>query len=79
MKRPLFPVIVVTAALLLNMALALIDGPAWAVGIMFIAGPFLMVWMVLHVLKDRSAPMRDLGPGEEWGYRDRPELHPGRS
>jgi hypothetical protein len=69
---------IVTLALVINMILAFADGPDWLVGVMFVAGPFLIVWMVLHVLMDRSAPMPDLPEGDEWGYRDRPELRPRR-
>lgn len=46
---------------------------AWAV---FSLSPFLVVWMVVSVLKDKSRPMPELEAGDEWGYADRPDLRP---
>ncbi len=76
MRKLPISVHIVTLALLVNVLLGLFDGPGGLVLTMFLAGPFLMVWMVLHVLKDRSVPVRDLEEGEQWGYQDRPDLHP---
>jgi len=38
---------------------------------MFLLSPFLVVAMILTVLKDNSHNYPELGPNEEWGYRDR--------
>lgn len=46
---------------------------AWAV---FSLSPFLVIWMVVSVLKDKSHPMPELEAGDEWGYADRPDLRP---
>ncbi len=69
--------LIVSLALIINMLLAFMNGPDWAVWAMFLAGPFLMVWMVLHVLRD-PFPYRELEDREEWGYLDRPDLRPAR-
>jgi hypothetical protein len=69
-------VLIVSSALLVNVLLSIFEGPSWAVISMFVAGPFLMVWMVLHVLRDDSVEVRDLENDEEWGYQDRPDLRP---
>ncbi|HMQ76309.1 MAG TPA: hypothetical protein PKE21_06940 [Flavobacteriales bacterium] len=65
-----------TAALCLNIALALFGGPAWLIGGMLLAGPGLVLWLVWSVLRDRSVPVRDLGAREQWGYQDRPDIRP---
>ncbi|MCS7037607.1 MAG: hypothetical protein RMJ33_08735 [Saprospiraceae bacterium] len=46
---------------------------AW---IFFSLSPFLVIWMVVSVLKDRRHPMPELESGDEWGYADRPDLRP---
>jgi hypothetical protein len=46
---------------------------AWTV---FSLSPFLVIWMVVSVLKDKSHPVPELEAGDEWGYADRPDLHP---
>ncbi len=72
-------VILVSAVLLLNMLLALLEGPGWMVGTLFLAAPFLVVWMVLRVLREPDDQYPELPPGDAWGYRDRPELRPVQS
>ena len=71
-------VLVVSAVLLINAALAGAGGPFWLVAVISLAGPFLVLWMVMNVLTDTSLPPRQLDEGEEWGYQDRPDLRPGR-
>jgi hypothetical protein len=70
-------VLVVTGALLVNCLLATRGGAEWVMGLLSLTGPFLILWMVMDVLTDRTAPPRDLGD-DEWGYVDRPDLRPGR-
>lgn len=70
---------IVSSVLLINVFISLANTPDWLVLFMFLAGPFLMVWMVLHVLRDENMEMHDLPENDEWGYRDRPDLRPLRS
>ncbi|HQW86611.1 MAG TPA: hypothetical protein PLH93_05470 [Flavobacteriales bacterium] len=76
MGRPPLAVHVTTAVLCLNIALGLFGGPAWLIGGLILPGPALVLWLVWSVLRDRSVPIRDLGPREQWGYQDRPDLRP---
>jgi len=71
-------VFIVTMLLVVNTVLATREGPLWLIQTISLAGPLLIVWMVVDVLRDRSVPVRDLEPGEEWGYQDRPDLRPVR-
>ena len=77
MHRVPMSVLIVTGALLINCLLAIGGGPEWVWGIS-LAGPFLILWMVMDVLADRTTPVRELGPDEEWEYADRPDLRPRR-
>ena len=72
-----WPVVLVTLLLLLNTALASVGVLPSVVHLISSAGLLLVPWMVIHVLRDTSVPVRDLGD-EEWGYQDRPDLRPGR-
>jgi threonine/homoserine/homoserine lactone efflux protein len=75
--RPLpIAVHVATSVLLVNMLVALLDGPGWLVALLFLAGPALVLWMVWQVLRDKSMPMAELEAQEEWGYQDRRDLRP---
>ncbi|MBX2978244.1 MAG: hypothetical protein KF905_03025 [Flavobacteriales bacterium] len=65
-----------TGVLLVNMLIAAVGGPGWLIGILFLAGPVLVVAMVWSVLKDRTVPMDELAEGQEWGYQDRRDLRP---
>ncbi|ULQ58412.1 hypothetical protein KJS94_09410 [Flavihumibacter rivuli] len=38
---------------------------------LFALSPFVMGWLVITVLKDKSVKVRELEEGEEWGYTDR--------
>jgi hypothetical protein len=71
-------VLIVTALLLFNAGLAGAGGPHWLVAVIALAGPFLVLWMVVDVLKDTSVSVRELDEDEHWGYQDRPDLRPGR-
>lgn len=65
-----------TLVILTNMAIGLLGGPQWLIGVLFITGPVLMLLMVWQVLQDKSLPMRDLEEDEDWGYQDLPDLRP---
>lgn len=66
---------IVTGALVINCLLAACGGPLWAAAVISLAGPFLIVWMVMDVLTNRAVVVRDLND-DQWGYQDRPDLHP---
>jgi hypothetical protein len=70
---------IVSSVLLINVFISFANTPDWLVLFMLLAAPFLMVWMVLHVLRDEQVKMQDLPEGDEWGYRDRPDLRPVRT
>lgn len=74
MRRLPIAVHVVTMVLLVNMLVALLDGPHWLVAVLLLAGPALVLWMVWQVLHDKSLPMAELEANEEWGYQDRRDL-----
>lgn len=39
--------------------------------LLFIASPFMMIWLTVTILKDRQNPTSELPQNEEWGYSDR--------
>lgn len=67
---------VASAVLLLNMSVGLTGGPTWLIGTLLLSTPILVIWMVIQVLKDDRGDMKDLPRGDQWGYRDRPDLRP---
>lgn len=67
---------VVTAVALLNCLAALLPTPHWALGLLFLGGPLLVIWLVWQVLTDDRAAVRDLDDQDQWGYQDRPDLRP---
>lgn len=62
--------------LLTYMAIGLLGGPPWLIGIVFVSGPVLLLLMVWQVLQDKSLSMHDLEQDEDWGYQDLPDLRP---
>jgi hypothetical protein len=40
-------------------------------GAMFLASPFLVIWMAYTILKYASYEGRELEENEEWGYQDK--------
>lgn len=75
--RPVPPSVhAASLVLLINMAIGLLGGPSWLIGVLFLGGPVLVLWMVWQVLHDKSVPVRDLEAQEDWGYQDRPDLRP---
>jgi hypothetical protein len=73
-----YPVWVVTALLFFSATLSGAGVLPGVVQLISLLGPGLVIWMVIHVLKDKSVRLRDLEEGEEWGYQDRPDLRPAR-
>lgn len=45
-------------------------------GFIFALSPFLVIWMVVSVLKDRSVQAPELEGDEQWGYQDRRDIRP---
>lgn len=45
-------------------------------GFVFALSPFLVIWMVVSVLKDRSVQVPELEGDEQWGYQDRRDIRP---
>ena len=37
--------------------------------LIFCISPFLMIWLVLTILRDKSFKYPELPPGQHWGYR----------
>lgn len=72
------PVWILTALLAVSTLLSSLDRLPWIVHVLSLVGPAGVIWMVLHVLRDRSVPIRELAEGDAWGYQDRPDVRPGR-
>jgi len=65
-------VIIMTAYLVIYLILFVLEAPQQLLSIFFILSPFLMVYTVYTVLKDRRFKYPELRAQEEWGYLDRP-------
>ncbi|BCS32263.1 hypothetical protein TBR22_A14730 [Luteitalea sp. TBR-22] len=63
-------VLIVTLLLVANTALASLGLLPGAVQLVSGLGLVLVPWMVVVVLRDTSVTIRDLEPGQEWGYQD---------
>ncbi|MBL8003256.1 MAG: hypothetical protein JNL05_14985 [Flavobacteriales bacterium] len=71
-------VALVTLLVPVNILVALVGGPYWLLGTLFLLGPMAVLWMVWNVLRDTSAPQPELPSAAEWGYQDRADLVPVR-
>ena len=71
MKRSVLVTAIVTAYLVLYYILFNAGVSDNIILLMFIASPFLMIWLAVTILKDRHYPTVELPENEEWGYRDR--------
>ena len=71
LKKPAIPVIITTIAVLLYNILPQFTGSFTLAGIIFIASPFLMGWLVYTILKHGKYNGKELGDKEEWGYQDK--------
>ena len=47
------------------------NAPADVIFFMFILSPFVVIWMAVTILKDRSVSVPEFKNGEEWGYQDK--------
>jgi hypothetical protein len=70
-KKPVFAVITTTAYLLVYYLLFNAGVNIGVILMMFSCAPFLVIWTVLSILKDRKYKSRTLGEVEEWGYGDK--------
>lgn len=57
-----------------NALVALVGGPQWLIGSLFLLGPLAVLWLVWSVLRDTSVPQPVLPAEAEWGYQDRADL-----
>lgn len=64
-------VIIMTAYLVIYIILFEVHASQQLLAILFICSPFLMVYTVFNVLKDKRFKYPELGTHEEWGYLDR--------
>ncbi|MBL7963015.1 MAG: hypothetical protein JNM31_04135 [Flavobacteriales bacterium] len=58
---------------LVNVAVALAEGPVYLGAALLLLGPLIVLLLVYRVLTDRSASVPDLKPGHDWDYLDRPD------
>lgn len=64
-------VTLLTIYLVIYAALFQYQVPAFALGILFLISPVLIILTVLIVLYDDSVPYPELKQDEEWGYLDK--------
>jgi hypothetical protein len=70
LRNPIISTTLVTVYLLIYNALFFTGASLEVLVIMFLFSPFLVIWMVLTILKDKNYKVRELEEGEEWGYAD---------
>ncbi|MGE5108262.1 MAG: hypothetical protein ACM3H8_12000 [Sphingobacteriales bacterium] len=70
-KKPAFAVAVTTLAVILYNILPQFSVNSNIAAFIFIASPFLMLWMVLTILKHGKYDGKELDDKEEWGYQDK--------
>jgi hypothetical protein len=71
MKKSVFATIIVSLYLLIYHLAFNFAAPADIIISMFLLAPFLMIWMSVSIMKDKSTEVAELKEGEEWGYQDR--------
>ena len=69
MKDPLQVVGMVTAVLFLYAGMAMLGGPEGLVLSVFLASPFLVIWMVVRVLKAKPSNEKTF---DDYFYQDHP-------
>ncbi len=47
----------------------------WLVNIIFLALPFLMIWLLYSVIRYGKYQGRELAEEEEWGYADKEKFN----
>ncbi len=63
--------ILVTLYLLVYTVLHQSGASLTLLSVMFVASPFLVIWMAYTILKHASYNGRELNEDEEWGYQDK--------
>lgn len=71
LNKPAFAVAVTTIVMIVYNILPQFTDSFTLAGIIFIASPFLIVWMVYTVLKHGKYNGKELDDKEEWGYQDK--------
>lgn len=66
------PVIVVSAVLALYAVFILVGVQMNITWMIFVASPFLVIWLVYRVIRYGEYRGNELGEDQEWGYMDRP-------
>jgi len=70
-NKEMVPVITVTSLLIIYTILIFIGSSLTIINSIFIASPFLIVWMVYSVIRFGKYMGRELSENEEWGYADK--------
>lgn len=71
MKKSVGPTIIVSLYLLMYHLAFNFDAPSDLIISMFLLSPFLLIWMAVSIMKDKSTEVVELKESEEWGYQDR--------
>jgi lipopolysaccharide export LptBFGC system permease protein LptF len=71
LKKPVFAVAVTSIAVILYNILPQFSINSNIAAIIFVASPFLMVWMAYTILKHGKYNGKELADKEEWGYQDK--------
>jgi hypothetical protein len=72
MKQPIPASVFIVSAFLVVYVLLISTNTTASIGWMiFIASPFLLIWMVISVLRSKEFTGKDLEEDEEWGYADK--------
>jgi hypothetical protein len=65
-------VLFATAYLIIYILLIQVGAPIPVISTLFVASPFLLIWMTYCILKDNRFYYPELESHEEWGYADKP-------
>ncbi|QNL50768.1 hypothetical protein H8S90_04005 [Olivibacter sp. SDN3] len=66
--------ILLTIYLLIHVILGQIGTSPILIYFVFFTSPFLIIWTVLIILKDKRKNYPELSENQEWGYADRDDL-----
>lgn len=66
--------ILLTIYLLIHVILGRIGASPTLIYFVFFASPFLLIWTVIIILKDKGKNYPELKDNQEWGYVDRDDL-----
>jgi hypothetical protein len=64
-------VFIVSTFLVVYVILMSVNPSALIGWIMFLASPFLLIWMVISILRSKTFTGKDFEEEEEWGYADK--------